>query len=289
MEWLAPRPGSVVVDGTLGLGGHAELILERLEPHGRLVGFDRDVQALAEAEKRLSRYGDRTVIIHDNFRNIPSRLKEMGIEEAQGILLDLGVSSLQLDSARRGFSFKTAGPLDMRMDTREKITAEHIVNTYPQKEIERVLRNLGEERFATRIARRIVEKRSQHRITATQELETIIFHAVPKPYRYGRIHPATRSFQALRLEVNHEIDALKDFLSNALKVLSHHGRLVVISFHSLEDREVKRAFREFKKQRAGKILTPKPVVPSPKEIAENPRSRSAKLRAFEKIEEAVAR
>ena len=271
-----------IVDGTLGLGGHALAILEKLGPHGKLIGFDRDPRALAEAKKDLERFGDHVMIVNDNFTNIAKQLERLKEGPVQGILLDLGVSSMQLDSPERGFSFRQEGPLDMRMDPKDPLTAEEIVNAYSKEALITILSELGEERFAKRIAGRILEARSQRKIRTTSELENIIFHAVPRSYRHGRIHPATRSFQSLRLAVNKELEALREFLSGALDVLAPQGRVVIISFHSLEDRLVKNAFKEFQMKKMGSVLTKKPITPSPEEVGDNHRSRSAKLRAFQK-------
>ncbi len=276
------RPSSVVVDGTLGLGGHAEAILERLGPEGRLIGFDKDPAAIEKARERLNRFGKRLMIIRDDFKNMAGRLRESGTGSVDGVLLDLGVSSMQLADGARGFSFLKDGPLDMRMDPQNPRSAADIVNRSQERELTKILWDFGEERYARRIAERIVSERSKTKISTTGQLERAIFHAVPKAARYGRVHPATRSFQALRIVVNDELGSLKAFLSAAVSHLSTGGRAVIISFHSLEDRIVKRAFREWEAQRLGRALTKKPVVPGRRETNENPRSRSAKLRAFVK-------
>ncbi len=283
LEWLEPAPGKIIVDGTLGGGGHAEAVLERILPSGLLIGFDKDPEALARAKQVLARFGDRAMILHEDFRNVAKRLKTLQKEKTQGMLLDLGVSSMQLDTPERGFSFKQNGPLDMRMNPEESLTAREIVNRFSEKDLLKILWNYGEERFARRIVERIARERSQRPIETTGELEAIVFQAVPKAYRYGRIHPATRTFQALRIAVNREREALEEFLSSVLEILDTKGRLVIISFHSLEDRAVKTAFRKFEKEKRGRVLTKKPVVPNDAEVADNPRARSAKLRAFEKI------
>lgn len=270
------------MDGTLGLGGHALAVLERIGPEGKLIGFDQDPEALAEARKVLEGFGDRAMVVNDNFTNIAKHLESLKRGPVQGILLDLGVSSMQLDTPERGFSFRQEGPLDMRMDPKASLTAEEIVNTYSKEALTTILSELGEERFARRIAGRILEARSQKRIRTTSELENIIFHAVPRTYRHGRIHPATRSFQSLRLAVNKEIEVLREFLLGVLECLEPQGRVVIISFHSLEDRLVKTAFKEFQMNKMGSVLTKKPITPSPEEVEDNPRSRSAKLRAFQK-------
>ena len=270
------------MDGTLGGCGHALSLLKCVGPEGRLIGFDKDPEAVREAKQALKDFGERVMIFHDDFKNISSRLTSLHIK-ADGILLDLGVSSPQFDHAERGFSFKTDGPLDMRMNPEESLTAREVVNRYPKKKLADIFWKYGEERYSRRIADRIVEVREKRKIDSTAELESIIWQAVPGAVRHGRIHPATRVFQALRIEVNKEIEALEVFLSNCLDVLETNGRVVIISFHSLEDRLVKTFFRECARQQKGKILTKKPVVPQLEEIQKNPRSRSAKLRAFQKI------
>lgn len=276
------KAGDTIIDGTIGAGGHAERILEKCAPHGRLVGFDKDPRALEEAARVLKRFGGRAMLMHDDFRHIPKKLKESGIEKVEGILLDLGVSSMQLDESSRGFSFRADAPLDMRMNSLSSLTAYDIVNTYSKKELEDLLWELGEERFSRKIAERIAELRKKNPIRTTTELAQIVSDAVPAYYRHGKIHPATRTFQALRLRVNDELGALDSFLSDFLSILGEHGRTVIISFHSLEDRMVKLAFKQFQLMQQGKVLTKKPVVPTDEEIQRNPRSRSAKLRAFEK-------
>ena len=283
LEWLDPKSGAVIVDGTLGAGGHAEAILGKLGSSGRLIGFDKDPEALSEAWSRLGSFGGKAMIVRDDFRNIGTQLKKMQIESVDGALLDLGVSSMQLGQAERGFSFQSEGPLDMRMDPSGALTAKELINTYPKNRLQEILWGYGEERFARRIAERIAETRSKRRIETTAELASIISQAVPRFYRQGRIHPATRSFQAIRIAVNDELGALRDFLSSIVQVLRPQGRVVIISFHSLEDREVKIAFREFSREKKGRVLTKKPVGSSAQEMRDNPRSRSAKLRAFEKL------
>ncbi len=282
LEWLTVRPSGVYVDGTLGLGGHAALILEKLGSDGRLIGFDKDAAALAEAREVLAVYGERVMLIHDDFKHMAHQFAGLGIGRADGILLDLGVSSMQLDRVERGFSFRFDGPLDMRMDTSQKLTAAHIVNEWPRKDLEQIIFEYGEERFGRRIAERIERERSGRRIETTGALAAIIASAVPATYRHGRIHPATRTFQALRIAVNGEMESLRVFLETAFDALAEGGRLVIISFHSLEDRMVKNAFREWQKEDKGKVLTKKPMTAAEAEILANPRSRSAKLRVFER-------
>ena len=285
VAWLKPAPGKTLLDGTLGLGGHARRWLEQSAPDGQVVGFDRDPQAVLEARRVLEVFGDRTMIHQDNFMNCWQRLERAGPSHVDAILLDLGVSSMQLDSPSRGFSFRMDGPLDMRMDPGQTLNAETLVNESNEKELQEILWKFGEERFARRIARRICESRTQKRICTTGQLEAVIFHGVPAPYRHGRIHPATRSFQALRLAVNGELQALEVFLSEALSHLKPGGRIAVISFHSLEDRIVKHAFRDAEKNGQGKVLTKKPILAAEEESQRNPRSRSAKMRVIEIVGE----
>ncbi len=280
-EWLRPARGKTLLDGTLGLGGHSKCWLERSAPDGQVVGVDRDPQALVEARRVLSVYRDRTLILQGNFKDAWRLLDEAGRGPVDAALLDLGVSSMQLDTAERGFSFRADGPLDMRMDPAQRLTAEELVNEASEKELQEILWSYGEERYSRRIVQRIVEARSRTRIRTTKELENIVFHGVPRTYRYGRIHPATRTFQALRIAVNGELDALDEFLPQAAAHLKPGGRLAVISFHSLEDRRVKQGFRQMEKEGRGKVLTKKPVEPNEAEKARNPRSRSAKLRVWE--------
>lgn len=282
LQWLKPLAGHLVVDGTLGRGGHARRILERTGPDGRLVGFDRDPEAVAFCRQSLAGFGDRAMIVQGDFKDSARNLQQLGIRQVQGMLLDLGVSSPQLANSHRGFSFQTEGPLDMRMNPADPLTAARIVNRFTQPQLEQLLREFGQERYARSIARRVVESRRQRPIETTRQLESIIFHAVPKSYRHGRIHPATRSFQALRIAVNQEIRSLEEFLRQAPALLEDAGRIVILSFHSLEDRVVKNAFREFKQKGLGEVLTKKPVTPGIAEIAGNPRARSAKMRVFEK-------
>jgi 16S rRNA (cytosine1402-N4)-methyltransferase len=281
VDWLRPASGKILLDGTVGLGGHARRWLEQSSPDGQVVGFDRDPEAVLEARRVLENFGGRAVIRQGNFKDCWPEMERLGHLSVDAILLDLGVSSLQLDTPRRGFSFRGDGPLDMRMDPAQTLDAEKLVNGASQKELEDILWKFGEERFARRIARRICEARRVQRIRTTGQLEGIIFQAVPAGYRHGRIHPATRSFQALRLAVNGELEALEGFLSEVSGHLKPGGRLAVISFHSLEDRIVKRAFREMEKKGMVQRLTKKPATPGEGELARNPRARSAKIRVLE--------
>lgn len=279
---MGPKPGGTYVDATLGAGGHAKAILQKMGAGGKLVAIEKDARAIKTAQETLRSFGDSVMIIHDDFRNIAKVMDAAGIREIDGMVADLGVSSMQLDEPERGFSFRGDGPLDMRMDPSGALTAEKIINTASEKELADILYQFGEERFSRRIAKAIVQARHSEPLRTTSDLVSVILRAVPAGYRHGRIHAATRSFQALRIAVNDEMGALQVFLNDAVKFLAPKGRLIVISFHSLEDRAVKTRFRELKKAGIGRVLTPKPVTASEDEIQDNPRARSAKLRVFEK-------
>jgi 16S rRNA (cytosine1402-N4)-methyltransferase len=282
LELLAPRPGAVVVDGTVGGGGHSLCLLPRLLPDGRLIAVDRDAAALAAARRRLVEFTPQISFVRDDYRNLPRILRELGLPPVDGLLLDLGMSSLQLDDAARGFSFSREGPLDMRMDNRQARTAATLVNELGAEELAAMFRTLGEERFARRIARRIVQARRARPIVTTTQLARLVAEAVPGRGRRERIHPATRTFQALRLAVNDELGALEASLAQLPELLGPGGRAVVIAFHSLEDRLVKRAFARGEREGRWAVLTKKPLRPSREEAARNPRARSAKLRAIER-------
>lgn len=287
----------IYVDGTLGGGGHSADML-RANPGNRVIGIDRDIEAIEAARKALSGFAERVTFVRDDFRNLKTIVEAAGYGEVDGILLDVGVSSYQLESAERGFSFRMDAPLDMRMDTRQATTAAHLVNTLEEDELERVFRELGEEAFAGRVARAIVAARSRRPIETTGALAEIVLFAVPKKFHGKKIHPATKVFQALRIAVNDELESLREAIAGGFEVLRPGGRMAVISFHSLEDRIVKSAFREFatgcicpprlpmcvcgKKPRAV-LLTRKAVTASTEELDRNPRARSAKLRAIEKL------
>ncbi len=298
LELLAPERGGIFVDGTLGGGGHAEAVLSNLPETGRLIGIDRDWEAVHAAGDRLSSYGDRFTALHGNFFDMKSLLTEIGVIEVSGILLDLGVSSHQLDTVGRGFSYKTEAALDMRMDQTASLSARDVVNTYPEAELARVIWEYGEERFSRRIAERICRAREQSPIETTLQLAQIVREAIPAKYRNEPQHPARRTFQALRIEVNSELKGLDQAVEDACDLLQKGGRLCIITFHSLEDRIVKRAFRRFEnpctcppsapicicgKVPKAKILTKKPLTASVEEEAQNSRSTSAKLRCIEKI------
>ena len=296
---LRPRPGGTYVDGTLGLAGHATEILKASAPSGQLIGLDRDDEAIAIARKHLEPFGSRATILHENFSRLDSVLDGLMINTVDGILLDLGPSSMQFERPSRGFSFETEGPLDMRMDRREQTAAFQIVNTWPREDLARLFRAFGEQRSAGRVASSIVKARRNHPIRTTTELSSLVSRAIPADARRGRIHPATRIFLALRSEVNHELRDLETFLEACPNRLRTGGRVCIISFHSLEDRLVKRSFRDHAKgctcpaglpwcscnaESRLQVITTTPIRPSPEEQRLNPRSRSAKLRVAERID-----
>jgi 16S rRNA (cytosine1402-N4)-methyltransferase len=283
MDLLRCEPGRTYVDCTLGGGGHAEEILMRTDPDGVVIGMEWDQKAIDEAEKRLKLYGSRARIFRENFIHLSEILKTVKIESVEGILLDLGLSSIQLEREERGFSFRGEGPLDMRMDERRDCTAADLVNGLPLVELERILFEYGEERWARRIARAIVSEREKNPIQTTVALSKIVYSAIPKRFQSRRIDPATRTFQALRIRVNEELENLKEMLESGWKVLRKEGRICIISFHSLEDRMVKEAFRKWEREGMMRILTKKPLTPSEEEQKKNPRARSAKLRCAERL------
>lgn len=286
IAFLDPQPGKVFIDCTLGTGGHTKAILEKLVGQGAVYGIDSDNRNLDLARKRLTNYSN-VHFIRDNFENLESLGGEILKKETRidGILFDLGLSSLHVEEAERGFSFQREGPLDMRFDSRQEITASEIVNTYPLEKLIHIFQTYGEEKFSYRIARKIVESRKLKRFTTTSELTDAIKHIFSKGRKnfYFKRNPATRIFQALRIAANREIEVLHKGLEGAIKVLSKGGRIVVISYHSLEDRIVKNFFRDSKKAEILKIFTKKPIQPEGEEVQANPRSRSAKLRAAEKL------
>ena len=300
-DLLRPRPGATFVDATLGLGGHTERLLEASAPDGRVIGLDRDPEALALARQRLAWAGDRLVAVAASFENLGEVAARLGVDAVDGILYDLGVSSLQLDEAERGFSYRADAPLDMRMDPTTGISAAEVVATYPRADLARILLEYGEERFAGRIARVLDEARRRGPITTTGQLADLVKAAVPAAARRTGPHPARRAFQALRIEVNRELEALRASLPQAIDLLAPGGRLVVLAYHSLEDRIVKQALADA----AGRpvdvphrlpvdpppaeaatlaVLTRRPERPSETEVAANPRAESAKLRAAEKLQ-----
>lgn len=298
VEYLGCRASGVYVDATVGGGGHAREILEASAPTGRLIGIDRDAEAIEAATRSLRVFGDRARLVQGNFREIKSILSRLGAGPVDGIVMDLGVSSYQLDRPERGFSFRFDSPLDMRMDSSAATTARDLVNTLEAGELTRIFREYGEERDAARIARAIVRARGKKPVETTGDLVRIIEEAVPKRFQPKKIHPATRVFQALRIAVNDELESLKDGIQGGIESLAAGGRMVVISFHSLEDRIVKGAFRDLStgcvcpprapvcvcgKKPVTRLLTKKAVSPSDEEVGANPRARSAKLRAVERL------
>ena len=280
LEWLNPVSSGCYVDGTLGLAGHSSLILERSAPTGRVLGFEWDDQAASKAKARLANFGDRFQLLHASYADIVERCQEKEVDQVDGILVDLGVSSLQLDNPERGFSFRADAPLDMRMDSRGQVTADWLVNRLNKDELADILYNYGEERQARRIAKFIVEARAEVPVTTTLQLAEIISRSIPVKYHPKKIHVATKTFQALRIAVNREFDNLVKLLNDAPQLLTSGGRICIITFHSIEDRIVKRAFLS---NPAYRVLTRKPVKPTAEEIRMNPRSRSAKLRVAERI------
>lgn len=297
IDMLNIVPSGIYVDGTLGGAGHSLEIVKRLDS-GKLIAFDQDIEAIKNAKIKLKSYEDKVILIHDNFRNIKKSLEDIDIFRINGLLLDLGVSSYQLDSPERGFSYRYDAPLDMRMNQSSQISAKYIVNTYSEEDLKRIIRDYGEEKWASRIAQFIVEERMKKPIDTTGELVQIIKAAIPKKAREEDQHPAKRTFQAIRIETNHELDVIHDVLESAVELLLPGGVISVITFHSLEDRIVKNFFRD---ESTGCICPPeipvcvcnhqarlrlahrKPLVPSEEELRENPRSRSAKVRGAIKL------
>lgn len=294
---LECKPGGIYVDGTVGGGGHARPILEKTSPDGLMIGIDRDSDALLAAERQLQGFGRRKILVKANFADIGNVLTNLNIKKVDGILLDLGVSSHQLDVGDRGFSFSSDAPLDMRMDQDSRYCACDLVNLSPEKDLREMIRAYGEEPMAGRIARAILTKRSAAPIRTTGELADIVYRAVPTAYRQRRIHPATRTFQAIRIAVNDELFNLRRAISSGIDVLTRGGRFTIISFHSLEDRIVKEAFRAAQKgctcppdlpaccckgESSLTVITKRPVRPGTEEIDANPRARSARLRTAER-------
>jgi 16S rRNA (cytosine1402-N4)-methyltransferase len=281
VEHLLKNNGKIYVDATIGLGGHSYELLRR-NPNIYLIGIDKDPYALEKAEERLKEFKGRFSLYQADYKDIDEVLKVEGIDKVDGILMDLGVSMLQLKTPERGFSFNEEAPLDMRMNPEQKFSAYDVVNRYSEKELARIIKEYGEERFAHRIAKAIVNARRKKPIETTKELAQIIEGAIPKGF-YKKIHPATKTFQAIRIEVNKELEHLKEALLKIPHLLNPKGRIAVISFHSLEDRIVKHTFRYFEKEGILKVLTKKPITPSEEEIKKNPPSRSAKLRVAERV------
>jgi 16S rRNA (cytosine1402-N4)-methyltransferase len=298
IENLNIKPDGIYVDGTLGGAGHSSHIAQLLGDGGRLIGIDQDEDAIKAATERLKPFEEKVTIIRDNYENAVSRIKELGISGVDGILLDLGVSSFQLDNEERGFSYRYDTPLDMRMDRRQELTAGTIVNEFSEMEIFHIIRDYGEDRFAKNIAKHIVKNRQEKRIETTGELNEIIHAAIPARMREKGGHPSKRTFQALRIACNRELDVLENSLDGMIDFLNPGGRICVITFHSLEDRIVKNNFRRNEnpctcppsipvcvcgKVSKGKVITRKPILPSEQELSENSRSASAKLRVFQKV------
>ncbi len=283
---LEPRPGGAYLDCTVGGGGHAEAILEAAGPPSRVVGIDRDPEAIAVARERLGRFGDRVRLVQGDFRELPRLISELRLEGFDGVLFDLGISSLQLDDPSRGLRFSAEGPLDMRMDRESGgLAARELLHELSEMDLTRIIREYGEERWARQIARGIVNARSQGSLETTRDLAAVVTRAIPRRFWPRRIHPATRTFQAVRIAVNQELTGLEEALEVATGHLNPGGRIAVISFHSLEDRVVKHLFRRLAAPGAVPgvtIITRRPVTPSPEERAQNPRARSAKLRGAER-------
>jgi len=284
LAYLDLAPGKLIVDATLGTGGHSQAILERITPGGKLIGFDRDKESLNIARERLAKFKDAVEFVHGNFSDITKILEGLKVKNVDGIIFDLGVSSFQLNDPQRGFSFQNDGPLDMRLDRDSYICAYDLVNNLNEEELSTLLWNFGEERWHNRIARHLVEERKMHPISTTGELADIVARSIPPRYRhkYYRIHPATRTFQAVRIAVNRELEILDNALSQGISLLGKKGRICAISFHSLEDRAVKLNFRKNSQEGLIDILTNKPLTPTQSEVEVNPRSRSSKLRAAER-------
>lgn len=296
IDGLNIKPDGIYVDGTLGGGGHAYEVCRRLGEKGSIVGIDQDAAAIEAASARLKDFGEKVTIVRSNYCDMKSKLHELGIDKVDGIVLDLGVSSYQLDTAERGFSYREDAPLDMRMDTRQKMTARDIVNDYTEADLYRVIRDYGEDKFAKNIAKHIVQARAVKPVETTAELSKIIRASIPMKFQKKSGHPAKRTFQAIRIELNRELDVLRDSLDDMIDLLNPGGRLCIITFHSLEDRIVKSAFRKNEnpctcppdfpvcvcgKKSKGSIITKKPILPSEEELEYNSRSKSAKLRIFE--------
>ena len=297
VDGLAIKPDGIYVDGTLGGGGHAFEVCSRLNEQGRFIGIDQDAAAIEAASERLRDFGEKVTIIRSNYCEMKSRLHEIGVDKVDGIVIDLGVSSYQLDTAERGFSYRVDAPLDMRMDQRQQLTAREIVNTYSEADLFRVIRDYGEDRFAKNIAKHIVIERQKAPIETTGQLNEIIRHAIPMKFQKTAGHPSKRTFQAIRIELNRELDVLRESLDDMIEMLNPGGRICIITFHSLEDSIVRSAFRKNENPcicpshfpvcvcgnvSKGKVITRKPILPSEEELEYNSRSKSAKLRIFER-------
>lgn len=299
IENLNIKPDGIYVDGTLGGGGHAYQVASRLSEKGRLIGIDQDADAIAAAGERLKEFGDKITIIRSNYANMKEKLHRIGVEKVDGIVLDLGVSSFQLDTPERGFTYRDENaPLDMRMDDRQSLTAKDIVNGYSEMDLYRIIRDYGEDKFAKNIAKHIVQERAKKPIETTGELTEIIRASIPMKVQVTGGHPAKRTFQAIRIELNKELEVLQDNLDDMIDLLNPGGRICIITFHSLEDRIVKTNFKRNEnpctcpsdfpvcvcgKKSKGKVVTRKPILPSEEELEVNSRSKSAKLRVFERV------
>ena len=298
IEGLKIKPDGVYVDGTLGGGGHSAEIVARLHGGGRLIGIDQDEAAIEAAGRKLSGFGEKVLVVRDNYRNTKTVLARLGISGIDGMMLDLGVSSYQLDTKERGFSYRYDTPLDMRMDMRQNFSARDIINGYSEMELYRVIRDYGEDKFAKNIAKHIVKAREKKPIETTGELNEIIRAAIPAKMRVEGGHPSKRTFQAIRIECNRELEVLKESIEELIELLKPGGRLCIITFHSLEDRIVKTAFKTAQnpcicppgfpvcvcgRKSKGKVVTGKPILPGEEELKENTRAKSAKLRIFEKV------
>ena len=297
VDGLNIKPDGIYVDGTLGGGGHAYEVCARLSNKGRFIGIDQDEAAIEAAGIRLRDFGERVTIVRSNYCDMKSQLQELGIDKVDGIVLDLGVSSYQLDTAERGFSYRVDAPLDMRMDRRQKMTARDIVNDYSEMDLFRIIRDYGEDKFAKNIAKHIVAEREKGSIETTGQLIEIIKRAIPMKFQKTAGHPAKRTFQAIRIELNRELEVLRESLDDMIELLNKDGRICIITFHSLEDRIVKSIFKRNEDPctcpshfpvcvcgnvSKGKVITRKPILPSERELEENSRSKSAKLRIFER-------
>ena len=299
IENLNIKPDGIYVDGTLGGGGHAYQVASRLSEKGRLIGIDQDADAIAAAGERLKEFGDKITIIRSNYANMKEELHRIGVEKVDGIVLDLGVSSFQLDTPERGFTYRDENaPLDMRMDDRQSLTAKDIVNGYSEMDLYRIIRDYGEDKFAKNIAKHIVQERAKKPIETTGELKEIIRASIPMKVQVTGGHPAKRTFQAIRIELNKELEVLQNNLDDMIDLLNPGGRICIITFHSLEDRIVKTNFKRNEnpctcpsdfpvcvcgKKSKGKVVTRKPILPSEEELEVNSRSKSAKLRVFERV------
>jgi len=285
IDYLDLAPGKIIVDATIGTGGHSLEILKKITPGGRLIGLDRDENSLAVCRQRLSEFNGSYELVHANFVDLDQVLEKLGITGIDGIVFDLGISTYQLKDIERGFSFQEEGPLDMRMDKSSYITAYDLLNNLDEREISSILWNLGQERWHNRIARLLVQERRAEPISTTRQLADLVMRAIPYRYRksYYRIHPATRTFQAVRIAVNRELEILESAVKKAVAILKKKAKICVISFHSLEDRAIKHTFRALAADGLIDIITPKPLTPGAGEIEANPSSRSSKFRVAERI------